>query len=265
MSRRGRALDTLDQVHHRHHRTSKDATTHKHATSRRQECLHQAQDASVSDPRPDQAHQGRMVDLVEARFDVSLNDQSYCGDRTRDSALRRQHHEPDASAEPVGTREEICLENRLQHQLQGAWTTRSATVGIPSRRNVPPAFGIIRSRTGSRTESCGPSNSHAQLVEELLHPLPGSRPRERSARPRPPCARPCCPAPDPSPPAGRPDRSPNCEVGPGRGAGLSTGPFLRPPPEPAVPVSEHPALHRPRCAGLRYAALGQGPGMAAPR
>jgi hypothetical protein len=30
-----------------------------------------------------------------------------------------------------------------------AWTTRSATVGIPNRRNVPPVLGIIRSRTGN--------------------------------------------------------------------------------------------------------------------
>jgi hypothetical protein len=31
--------------------------------------------------------------------------------------------------------------------LRLAWTTRSATVGIPSWRSLPPAFGIITCRT----------------------------------------------------------------------------------------------------------------------
>ena len=37
-----------------------------------QERLHQAQDALVPDPTSHPAHEGRMVDLVEARFDICL-------------------------------------------------------------------------------------------------------------------------------------------------------------------------------------------------
>jgi len=59
-----------------------------------------------------------MRDLVETRRDVSLHDPliragrevTHLGDRVMGSAVR---------AEPVGTREEIRLEDRLQNQFQG--------------------------------------------------------------------------------------------------------------------------------------------------
>ena len=42
--------------------------------ARLQERLHQSQDALVPDPSPHPVHQGRMRDLVEAGFDVALDD-----------------------------------------------------------------------------------------------------------------------------------------------------------------------------------------------
>ena len=71
---------------------------------------------------------------------------------------------PAVRAEPVGAREEIRLEDRLQHQLQGCLDHPVArSVAIPRRRSLPPGLGIIRSRTGSgrklRSFSCARSSS----------------------------------------------------------------------------------------------------------
>ena len=84
-----------------------------------------------------------------------------------------------------------------------------ATVAIPRWRTLPPALGIIRSRTGNgrkvRSFSCVP-----QLVEELLDARARPRCSGRFRRPPRPCAHPCCPAPDPTPPTGTPDRRRGC-------------------------------------------------------
>jgi site-specific DNA recombinase len=80
--------------------------------ARLEERLHQVQDALVCDACPHSLHQGGVRDLVEAGFDVALHDplvllgreQAHLGHRVMGPAVR---------AEPVGTREEIRLENRL--------------------------------------------------------------------------------------------------------------------------------------------------------
>ena len=51
--------------------------------------------------------------------------------------------------EPVAARVKVRLEDRLENQLELACTSRSRAVGIPRRRSLPDALGIIRSRTGS--------------------------------------------------------------------------------------------------------------------
>ena len=131
-----------------------------------QERLHQRQDALVPDPSPHPAHQGRVVDLVEARLDVALEHPLVgagrevvdLGDRVLGPALR---------AEAVGARLEVRLEDRLEHQLQGRLHDPVRAVGMPSRRSLPPALGIIRSRTGSGAKPPG-LQIISQPVEERL-------------------------------------------------------------------------------------------------
>src|SRR5215207_1585054 len=86
---------------------------------RPQERRHQTQDALVSDATSHPAHEGGVVDLVEARRDVGLQHPlvvpiGRCevvdlGDGVLGSAL---------GMEPVGARVEVRLEDRLEHQLQ---------------------------------------------------------------------------------------------------------------------------------------------------
>jgi hypothetical protein len=84
-----------------------------------QECLDQRQDPPVGDTSPHQPHQSGMVDLVEAGRDIALQhpliamwgagERADLGDRVVCPALR---------AEPVGARQEVGFEYRLQDQLQ---------------------------------------------------------------------------------------------------------------------------------------------------
>jgi len=86
---------------------------------RPQERRHQAQDALVSDATSHPAHEGGVVDLVEARRDVGLQHPlvvpiGRCevvdlGDGVLGSAL---------GTEPVGAWVEVRLQDRLEHQLQ---------------------------------------------------------------------------------------------------------------------------------------------------
>jgi len=82
------------------------------------ERLHPAQHAFVPDPFSHPAHQGRVVDLVEARLDVRLEHPLIvaggCGEvmDLGDSVLG-----PAPRAEAVGTRLEVRLEDRLEHQF----------------------------------------------------------------------------------------------------------------------------------------------------
>ena len=83
-----------------------------------QERFHQGQDTFISDPLPHPIHKGRMRNLVEAGFDVSLHDPFIRAGREMVN-LGHCVMSPAPRAEPVGAREEIRLEDRLQHQLQG--------------------------------------------------------------------------------------------------------------------------------------------------
>jgi site-specific DNA recombinase len=84
-----------------------------------QERLYQSQNAFVSDPTSHSAHEGGVVDLVEARFDICLEhpfvitsgctEEVNLSDCILGSALR---------AEPVAARVKVRLENRLKHQFQ---------------------------------------------------------------------------------------------------------------------------------------------------
>lgn len=70
--------------------------------------------------------------------------------------------------------------------FKDAWTTRSVTVAIPKRRSFPPAFGIMRSRTGSgrklRSFNCDRSPPRKSST-----PCPAST--ERAVRPSTPAVR----------------------------------------------------------------------------
>ena len=87
--------------------------------ARFEERLHQGQDAFVSDTCPHPVHEGRVRDFVEAGFDVSFHDPLVTAwFRGQVTDLRHRVVSPAPRAEPIGTGEEIRLEDRLQHQLQ---------------------------------------------------------------------------------------------------------------------------------------------------
>jgi len=112
-----------------------------------EESLDQGQDSLVPDPRPHPAQQGRVVDLVEARLDVALQDPLIgaggehleIGDGIPGPpAGRNPYEEGWKSASKIGS----------NTSTRHAWTTRSAIVGIPNRRYEPGDFGINFSLTG---------------------------------------------------------------------------------------------------------------------
>ena len=83
-----------------------------------QERLDQAQDTLVPDPTSHPVHQGRVVDLVEARRDVTLQ-HPLIADAGEVADLGDGVLGPASGAEPVRARAKVRLEDRLQHQLQG--------------------------------------------------------------------------------------------------------------------------------------------------
>src|SRR4051812_20622147 len=86
---------------------------------------------------------------------------------------------PASRAEPVGTREDIRLEDRLQQQLQGCLDHPSAIVAIPNRRSLPPPCPAVDAAVRLSTPYACPSRQWRQ---------------------------PCCPAPDATPPTGTRER-----------------------------------------------------------
>ena len=139
--------------------------------TRLQERLHQRQDAFVSDSCPHPAHKCRMRDLVETGFDIALHHPlvrvggkvAHLGHRVMRSAIR---------AEPVGTREKIRLEDRLQHQLQGRLDHPIRHGRDPQTTRLAAWLGDHplphRQRAEAAVLQRGP-----QPVEEHLNPLPG--------------------------------------------------------------------------------------------
>ena len=115
-----------------------------------QERLDQRQDALVPDPIAHPAHQGRVVDLVEARRDVAPPAPTRSSVGGRSGGSRRSRPGLGASG---GSRSEHGLKSASKigssTSFRAACTTRSRAVGMPSRRSLPVALGIIRSRTGS--------------------------------------------------------------------------------------------------------------------
>ena len=82
-----------------------------------QERLHQGQDAFIPDASPHPLHEGDMRDFVEAGFDVALDD-PLIGVHRVEPHLSYRIMSPAPGTEPVRAREEIRLEDRLQHQFQ---------------------------------------------------------------------------------------------------------------------------------------------------
>ena len=86
--------------------------------ARPQERLHQSQDSFVPDTVTHPVHEGRVVDHVEARLDITFQDPLIgagselvnLSDRVMGSAPR---------AEAIRAWLEVRLEDRLEHQLEG--------------------------------------------------------------------------------------------------------------------------------------------------
>src|SRR5712691_9987831 len=125
--------------------------------------------------------------------------------------------------------------------FSAACTTRSRAVGIPSRRSLPPDFGISRSLTGEGRNA--PAFRSACSRQETP-PLPAWRPRcrGRSRRPRRPSGHRRSPSPGSTQRSGRPGRRRGCtdhrtgDPRPHRpiGAAWSASPVPAPPPLPAT-------------------------------
>jgi len=82
-----------------------------------QKCLDQCQDSFVPDPSTDPAHQGRMVDFVEACRDVAF-EYPLIGAGGEHLDLRHRVHRPPSGSEPVGGWMEVRFKDRFEHQHQ---------------------------------------------------------------------------------------------------------------------------------------------------
>src|SRR6266568_717448 len=109
-----------------------------------------------------------MRDFVETGFDVSLHDPLI---RTGREVMDLSHRvmSPAVRAEPVGTREKIRLENRLQHQFHAGLGNSVADRGDPQIADLTARFGNRASprRQGLETTVLqrGP-----QIAQEPFHP-----------------------------------------------------------------------------------------------
>ena len=112
-----------------------------------------------------------MRDFVETGFDIPLHDPLI---RAGSEVVHLGHRimSPAVRAEPVGAREKIHLENRLQHQLQGS-------LGDPVTDGRDPQVADLAARLGNRSppdrqglEGAGPQ-INPQLFQEPLDPALG--------------------------------------------------------------------------------------------
>ena len=135
-----------------------------------QERRHQRQHAPVSDPSTHPAHQGPVVDLIEAGRDVRVDhpliraagEVVNLGDRVLG---------PAPGTEAVRVRREIRLEDRLQHELE-----RSLDHPVPDGRDAQPAtlatgLGDHPLPHRERPEGPGPK-VRPQVGEERSSPRP---------------------------------------------------------------------------------------------
>ena len=139
--------------------------------ARFKERLHQGKDAFVPDAGPHPVHKSGMRDFVEAGFDVAFHDPLI---RAGGEVVHLGHRvvSPAVRAEPVGAREEIRLEDRLQHQFQGG-------LGDPVTDGGDPQVADLAARLGNRSpphrqgaEGTGLEIS-PQFRQEPLHPPHG--------------------------------------------------------------------------------------------
>ncbi len=109
-----------------------------------QEGFDQRQDTFVTDPSTYPAHQGRVVDRVETRFDVGL-EHPLVASGAEVVDLRGRVLGSASGAEPVGTRVEVRLKDRFEHQLQGGLDgARVFTIDLLTFQSVrcPPAAAL---------------------------------------------------------------------------------------------------------------------------
>ena len=154
----------------------------------------QPQNTLVGDPATDSLHQGGVVDLVEARLDVTLEHPLIGAGRELVNLRDRVVFSP-SGTEAIGTWLEARLEDRLEHQLQGRLHGT-----VPRGRDAqPPALATAGFRDhpfphGQREELPGLEICSQPRQEPLLG-------REHSIGPKP--VYPCRPlplvAPDPRP------------------------------------------------------------------
>jgi site-specific DNA recombinase len=157
-----------------------------------QERLDQHQDALVGDALTDPAHQCGMVDLVEACLDIAFDDPLvavwWTGEHVdlSDGVLGAA-----ARAKAVRARQEVRLEDRLEHQLQRGSHGPARSGSQASAACRYRAWGSAApARAGERT--CKPSDRPAVRRETTPRRVAAGCSR-RSGRPPQPCAPPCSP------------------------------------------------------------------------
>jgi hypothetical protein len=105
-----------------------------------EERLDQPHDATISDPVPHPGQQRRVRDLVEARGDVTFEHPGVAlGGHHVD--LRDRVVWPTSGPEPVGTRAEPGLEDRLEDQLHAGLDDPVSCGGDPQRAQLAVRWG----------------------------------------------------------------------------------------------------------------------------
>src|SRR6266545_2108792 len=139
--------------------------------------LHQPQHAPISDPRSHPPGQGGVVERVEARLDIRLDDPLVgaarqlvdLGDRVLGSAPR---------SEAIRAGLEVGLEDRLQHQLEGGLHHPVAQRRDPEPARLAAALGDPPLLDRYRPEAPG-----AKLLTQLLQePLDAQHPLDMGGR-----------------------------------------------------------------------------------
>ena len=135
--------------------------------ARGEERVHQRQDTLVPDPIAHPAHEGGVVDLVEARRDVTLQD-PLIGVDGEVVDLGHGVLGPALRAEAVGTRLEVRLEDGLQHQFQGGLHDP-----VPHGRDAQAAAFAVRFGDHPLPHGKGPEPLGLEIISQLSeHPAP---------------------------------------------------------------------------------------------